>query len=211
MTALTTRPVMALAALLALASLPARATTIDFDASTADDYLFTPYEEDGFTITVQDGHYDLFGPGIWCNLTSGECPDNFINVDDSVYGPATVRIAPTGGGLFDLTAMTILDVYQYNQQTYQFSACGTGCLVTSSTGGSRQVEMGTLGFTGAGWTGVEWIEISARTLAGAPSIASVAVDDIEVDVSSVPAPPAAWLLGTALAAAGARLRRRPRT
>jgi hypothetical protein len=207
------RPLVSLsiliAALLAVAS-PARAAVLDFNATTADDYLFAPYDEDGLRLMVASGHYDFFGPGLW-NLTSGVCPNNFLNVDDSVYGAAAVRNAPLGGGTFDVQSLDLLDTYQYNQQTSQFSACGAGCLVRSSLGGELQLATtGTVNFAGAAWTGVEWIEISARSLNGLPSIASVAVDNITVAVTAVPAPSAAWLLATGLAGVVARARRRRR-
>lgn len=199
-----------LLALLALASAAAPAAVIDFDATTADDYLFAAYEEDGFRVTVTSGHYDFFGPGIWCNLTSGVCPDNFINLDDSLYGPSVVRLTQVDGLPFDLTGFTVLDAYQYNQQTYQFSGCGTGCLVRSSRGGDQQMTAGALTFSGDAWTGVDWIEFAVATTVGAPTIASTAIDDIVVEASPVPAPPAAALLLTGLAGLVARARGRPR-
>lgn len=115
---------------------PSVAAVIDFNAATADDYLFTTYDEDGFRISAEDGHYDIFGPGIWCNLTSGICPNNFLNVDDALYGPAVTRLSQVGGGTFDLTGFDVLDVYQYNQQTFQHSSCGSACIVRSSKGGA---------------------------------------------------------------------------
>lgn len=197
---------LAVAAAAVLATLPARAALIDFDASSPDDYLFAAYQEDGFGLSVLSGHYDLFGPGIWCNLTSGVCPNNFLNVDDSVYGPSTVRIGLEGGGAFNLQSLDVLDVYQFNQQTYQYSACATGCLVRSSQGGSEQITAGTMAFSGTFWSNVEWIEISVRNLAGSPNIASAAIDNI--NVSAVPVPAAAWLFATGLAGLAARARRR---
>lgn len=188
--------------------LPASAAVIDFDATTPDDYLFAAYEEDGFRLTVSAGHYDFFGPGIWCNLTSGVCPNNFLNVDDSVYGPATVRLAAVDGGTFDLASLDVLDVYQYNQQTYQFSGCGAGCIVRSSLGGSQSLAAGTMNFSGPAWSGVQWIEFAVTTTVGLPTIASSAIDNINVSASAVPLPAAGWFGLTGLAALLARARRR---
>jgi hypothetical protein len=81
--------------------------------------------------------------------------------------PAGTGLAPLGGGTFDLQSLDLLDTYPYNQQTFQFSACGAGCLVRSSLGGELQLATtGTVTFAGAALTGVEWIEVSARPCPG---------------------------------------------
>lgn len=185
------------------------AAVLDFDATTAGDYLFASYDEDGFRLSVTSGHYDFFGPGTWCNLTSGVCTSNFLNVDDSAYGPATMRLAPVGGGQFDLASFDVLDVYQYNQQTYQYSTCDSGCVVSSSKGGSAQLVAGTMNFSAPEWTGVDWIEFTAARTGLNPWLASTAIDNINVTAAAaVPVPAAAWLLVTGFASVAGRLRRR---
>jgi hypothetical protein len=81
--------------------------------------------------------------------------------------PAGTGLARRGGGTFDLRSLDLLDTCQYNPQTFQFPACGAGCLVRSSLGAELQLAtIGTVNCAGAAWTGVEWIEISARPCPG---------------------------------------------
>jgi hypothetical protein len=186
---------------------PAQSAVLDFDATTAAQYLFANHAEDGFELSLQSGHYDFFGPGVWCNLTSGVCTSNFLNVDSSAYGPATIRLSRQGGGVFDLVSFDVLDVYDFNQQGSVFSACGLGCVVRSSSGGLLELVQGTMSFSDAAWQGVSWIEFSAASLGSSPRIGSAAIDNITL---AVPEPASALLMGAALWACGRRGRRNGR-
>lgn len=197
------RIVLTLAVSLSLLS-PARAAVIDFDATTNGQYLFADYEEDGYLLTKQTGHYDFFGPApLWCNLTSGNCVSNFLNVDSSAYGPATIRFSQVGGGTFNLLSFDVLDVYQYNQQTYQFSACGANCLVRSSKGGQASILAGAMDFADATWQDVDWIEFYA-TSDGGPLVGSMAIDNLQLAPTAVPAPATFGLLAAALGSLAVR-------
>lgn len=199
-----------LALVLAACAMPASAAVINFNGTTADDYLFDTYTEGGFVFTKVTGHYDFFGPG-FCNLIGGgTCTSNYLNVDDSAYGESTIRLTLEGGGTFDLFGLDVLEALDYNQQTSQISACGGGCLVRSSAGGLLNLVAGAMTFDGAAWRGVDWIEFYASSLNRPVSLAWTGIDNINVAPSAVPAPPAAWLLATGLAGLYTRHRARRR-
>lgn len=185
---------------------PVEAAVIDFNGTTADDYLFADYSEDGYLITKEtgSGHYDFFGPGL-CNLNSGVCSDNFINVDDSGgYGPSTIRMAQVGGGGFDLFSLSVLDVYDYNQQTFQFSACGLNCQVRSSKGGVEALTAGLMEFSAQEWRGIDWIEFYTSSAGSPVRLASAAIDNIVVAPAAVPAPATLGLLSLGIGSLMAR-------
>ncbi len=158
---------------------PAGATLVmDFNAATPGVYLTAPYTEDGITMTLEVGHYDIWG--------GGDAGTQYVNIDTSATGPVS-RIRFDFGGLpFDLVSLFVPDFE-------------TGGLFASSNGGS--MTLGTTGlqsFSGPEWTDVQWLTLETE---GPWS----GIDNLTID--PIPEPTTLALLGAGLVALRARRRR----
>src|SRR5689334_8149712 len=108
-----------------------QSATITFDSAAPGTFLTAPYNESGFTMSLDSGHYDFLN-----NLGT-----NYLNIDEVNFGPAKVSFAPTGGGTFDLINLDVI-------------AAGNG-LLTSSKGGSLSLtNTGALNLSGPEWSGI---------------------------------------------------------
>ena len=90
--------VLGAAALWVLLAAPASAATIvvDFNAAAIGTLLTTPYVEDGVTMSVVSGHYDIFDLGP---------TDNYANIDMEFSGEPSVVSFSLGGTPFTLESI----------------------------------------------------------------------------------------------------------
>ena len=186
----------AVAVALCLAVSNAQAVIMDFDASPGGTFLFAPYQEDGFQITVQQNHYD-----IWNNCGyPGGCLSNFLVVDDGGFGDTLLRLTKVGGGPFDLVSLDVVQASAYDASVSQSSMpCGVFCTVTSSNGGSASFPMqGAMAFSGADWTQVSWVEFFAAGVSATHPFAHASAWLDNINVVAIPLPSAAALFGSAL-------------
>jgi len=160
-----------LALLLLLAALPfshqAQAVTIDFEtAPSSYDNLPLPFSENGFTFEEVGGGSD------WQISHSS---------DAFMYGfSGTLRLKRTDNGFFDLQS---LDVEFRNS----VDALGTFGLVTSEGGTWDLSTVGNYTFTGVGFEGLSWVEMTI--VRGELLVDNTSVDNIVVNntpTTSVP-------------------------
>ena len=172
----------------------AQAVLIDFDAAGDSSFQTGDYVEDGFRISVLDGHYDTF-----FTSATGSTYMNIDTVSDFSFGPtSTVRLTVDGGGLFNLISLFNVDALS--------GAGGLDGTLTSSNGGSAALTaQGTWNFLGPLWTNVSWIDFSVGPDEG-PSLWA-GWDDIYVEFS-VPEPGTLALLGIGLFGMGMASRKR---
>jgi hypothetical protein len=126
-----------------------------------------------------------------------------LSVDNSFDGGVSrVRLTQIDGASFDLSSL-----YVYSAQ---FGFMCSGCVLdleSSSGGHSTFAPLSTMTFSGPDWTRVAWVDFVAGGDGQLGVGTGVGLDDIVVTPSSVPLPPAAWLLASA-ASLLAPLRRR---
>lgn len=125
--------------------------TIDFEnvtGSLALSHQTTDYTEDGVTMSVDAGHYDLWGPSF-----SDPTANRILNLDNE---SGVVNSFPTsqvrfdmGGASFDLVDMMV--VYAGNQLNQLISSSGGVYDITSS---------GLLTLTGSQWQNITWFTLS---------------------------------------------------
>ncbi len=160
----------------------ARAVILDFDAAASGQFFTNPYSEDGFTIEVDSGHYDIFGTG----------GDQYFNIDEQMFGLTTVTLSMDGGGLFDVVSLDVIQA-AIAPNVFEFVAIGGAGSVSAPT------VQGLFNF-GAGFQG-----ISALVLTQNVSAAGIgfAFDDLTLEPVSVPEPGTLVLL--VIGIAGMRL------
>lgn len=156
---------------------------IDFNAATANGSA--PYVEDGYTLSLLSGHYDIWPGGFLGNSSA------YLGLD-VLPGELSSVMELTGGGTFDLLSLMAM-----------FASTEDVLSVSSSAGGSASLTTaGEHTFTGPAWTNLDWVRLGSSAPIGGPGF-----DDIVLRTSVVPVPAAAWLFGSALVAAGLAQRR----
>ncbi len=170
-----------LACVFAACSSATNATIIDFNAAPVGDFQSGPLLEDGYTLTVGTGHYDIF-------TNSAADGTNYFNMDDVSFGFTRVTLTRDGGGLFDALGMFVEE--------------GTGLWTISAIGNSGSVSTpaaGNFAF-GSGFSGISALVFTQNSL-GFLGFDNLSLE--EAGEPQVPLPAPLYLLGSALLALAA--------
>jgi hypothetical protein len=100
---------------------------VDYDAAVQDVILVAPYLEDGVTMSVVTGHYDIFAAG------GG---GNFANIDAAVLGPSEVSFS-LGGSPFTLVSI----LFPTGGQSGVLTASDGSVVAIPATGGTQNFNL----------------------------------------------------------------------
>lgn len=166
---------------------------VDYDGAKPQDFVSTPYFENGVTTTVDTGHYDFYADA------TGEDGDQALNIDNEQGGLS--RITITAQGLvFDVMSLDVINPADpATGEAYTISAIGGG-----NGSMAAPATTGPLSF-GSGFQGITALVIT-QTAAGA-STGAFTFDDLTIQALPEPAATSA-LLPAALAVFALSRRRR---
>lgn len=173
---------IAIAGILSLAGVSGQAATvvIDFDAATPGGLLTADYAEDGFTMKVLSGHYDIWASG-------GTGGSRYLGLD--TLPGAGYSVVELTGGVFDLVSLDVLYA--------PYANFGESQTVWSSAGGVAALDAaGTQTFSGAAWSNLSWIRLNIDVEVAGPGFDNITFDTV------VPVPAAGWLCSGALGVLG---------
>jgi len=100
---------------------------VDYNAAAPGVFLVAPYVEDGVTMSVVTGHYDIIaaGPGA-----------NFANIDAALFGPSQVSFS-MGGSSFTLASI----LFPTGGQSGILSASDGSVVAIPATGGTQNFNL----------------------------------------------------------------------
>jgi len=184
------RGLIVLAVLASPAGVRADTVVVNFNAATPGGLLTAPYVEDGFTMTVVSGHYDIWSGG-------GVGGSRYLGVDrHPSTGGSSVKFV-RAAGTFDLLSLVV--------QSAPSPFFGESQSVTSSAGGYMSLTtVGIQTFSGSAWQNLAWIRLGNDIGAAGPGFDNITFNTV------VPVPAAGWLFGGALGLLGFLKRRAPR-
>jgi hypothetical protein len=100
---------------------------VDYDAAAQGAFLVAPYVEDGVTMSVVTGHYDIFAAGGGGNLA---------NIDAANFGPSKVSFS-LGGSPFTLASI----LFPTGGQTGVLTASDGSVVAIAATGGTQNFNL----------------------------------------------------------------------
>ena len=177
-----------LAVLLSPMAANADPIVLDFDGATLGSFQTGNLSEDGYTITVDAGHYDIFSSG------GG---NQYFHIDEQMFGLTTVTLSMEGGGLFDALSFDVVQA-AIASNVFDIVAIGGTGIVSAPT------VQGLFNF-GAGFQG-----ISALVITQTVSAAGIGFgfDDLTLEAVTIPEPGTLALLGIGLLGMGLSRRRK---
>ena len=79
-------------------------TVLDYDGTPSGDFRTTPYNENGITTTVDQGHYEFYA-----NATGSGDGDRAFNLDEQKHGLAKVTITAYPASNFDVVSLDVVN------------------------------------------------------------------------------------------------------